>query len=40
MSDRKTFGALRSLWEELRFSLCKLNQIQFSAPWNARHPTC
>jgi len=40
MSDRNSFGALRNLWENLRFSLCKLNQIQFSAPWNPRRPTC
>lgn len=35
-----TSHTLRHLWEEIRFSLCKLNEIQFSAPWKSRRPTC
>lgn len=30
-------GALGRLFETIRVSLCKLNQIQFEAPWNPRH---
>jgi hypothetical protein len=33
-------GAFRRLWEEIRFSLCKLNEIQFAAPWRERGPSC
>jgi len=29
-------GALGRLIETIRTSLCKLNQIQFEAPWNPR----
>lgn len=29
-------GALGRLIETIRVSLCKLNQIQFEAPWNQR----
>ena len=33
-------GALRRLGEAIDFSLCKLNEIQFSAPWNPASPRC
>jgi hypothetical protein len=33
-------GALRRLAETIRISLCKLNEIEFAAPWNPRRPTC
>ncbi|HST36649.1 MAG TPA: hypothetical protein VLK25_08480 [Allosphingosinicella sp.] len=33
-------GALHRLWAEIRLSLCKLNEIQFSAPWKTRRPNC
>ncbi len=33
-------GALGRLLETIRVSLCKLNQIQFSAPWNPNRTSC
>jgi hypothetical protein len=38
MSTSGFFGALRQLGETIAFSLCKLNEMQFSAPWNPRGP--
>jgi len=32
--------ALRRLGATIAFSLCKLNEIQFSAPWNPASPRC
>ena len=32
--------ALRRLGRTIAFSLCKLNEIQFSAPWNPARPRC
>jgi hypothetical protein len=32
--------ALRRLGRTIAFSLCKLNEIQFSAPWNPAGPRC
>ena len=41
MTDRRTVtGALRRLGETIRVSLCKLNEIEFAAPWNPGRPTC
>lgn len=40
MQTRNFLGALRQLGETIRFSLCKLNEIQFSAPWNPHRPRC
>ena len=40
MSTTGFFGAVRQLSETIAFSLCKLNEIQFSAPWNPRPPRC
>jgi hypothetical protein len=34
------FGALRRLGETISLGLCKLNEAQFSAPWNPRRPRC
>ena len=31
---------LRRLVETIRIGLCKLNEIQFSAPWNPRAGGC
>ena len=33
-------GALGRLLETIRVSLCKLNEIQFSAPWNPSRTGC
>ena len=33
-------GALRRLGDSFAFSLCKLNEIQFAAPWNPSPPRC
>ena len=32
--------AIRSFLETFLFSLCKLNQIQFSAPWRTERGGC
>lgn len=32
--------AFRSLLETVRISLCKLNEIQFSAPWRPERRGC
>ena len=37
---RTIIGALRRLGESFVFSLCKLNEIQFAAPWNPSAPRC
>ncbi len=34
------FDALRRLAETIRVGLCKLNEIEFSAPWNPRSHRC
>lgn len=33
-------NALRRLGRTIALSLCKLNEIQFSAPWNPARPRC
>ena len=33
-------GALARLLETIRVSLCKLNEMQFSAPWKPSRPRC
>lgn len=33
-------NSLRELADAIRLALCKLNQIQFSAPWNPRTGGC
>ena len=38
---RTTFGlALRRVWDAIFLPFCKLNRIQFSAPWRPSRPTC
>ena len=37
---RNIFQGVRELGQTLLFSLCKLNEIQFSAPWNPARPRC
>jgi hypothetical protein len=37
---RTIIGALRRLAETITFSSCKLNEIQFSAPWRPTQPRC
>ena len=37
---RNFLGALRRLGGAIAFSLCKLNEIQFRAPWNPRRSRC
>lgn len=32
--------AFRGFLESFRFALCKLNEIQFSAPWDPRPGGC
>ena len=36
----RLFAALRRLAETIRVGLCKLNEIEFSAPWNPQSPRC
>ena len=31
---------LRRLGQTISFALCRLNEIQFSAPWAPRRPRC
>jgi hypothetical protein len=37
---RKLLAALRRLAASWRLAMCKMNQIQFSAPWRAPHSRC
>jgi hypothetical protein len=37
---RNLIATLHQLRETLLFSLCKLNEIQFSAPWEPAQPRC
>ena len=32
--------SIRSFFDTVRVALCKLNQIQFSAPWNPQRRGC
>lgn len=34
------FELVRRAWDAYLFPLCKLNRIQFSAPWQAPRSTC
>jgi hypothetical protein len=34
------FNSLRRLGETINFALCRLNEIQFSAPWAPRRSRC
>ena len=33
-------SAIRNFYRDLMFALCKLHQIQFSAPWAPRRGGC
>lgn len=33
-------GALHRAWDQVLLPLCKLNRIQFEAPWNHRPGVC
>jgi len=37
---RNIIRVLRRLGEAIVFPLCKLNEIQFSAPWDPTPPRC
>jgi hypothetical protein len=37
---RTIITALRALAGTIALGLCKLNEIQFSAPWNPTQPRC
>ena len=37
---KNIFASLRRLAAEIRFALCKLNEMQFSAPWAPRRSRC
>jgi hypothetical protein len=39
-ADGGFLAALRRLTETIRVGLCKLNQIEFDAPWNPRQRGC
>jgi hypothetical protein len=40
MTVRNLISAFRDLAETIRLGLCKLNEIQFSAPWAPRRNRC
>jgi len=41
MTSNSAFAqSLRRAWQSLMLSLCVLNRIQFSAPWDARRRGC
>ena len=40
MTIRNIIGAIGEAMETIRLALCKLNQIQFDAPWQPRHGRC
>jgi len=33
-------GALQRAWDQVLLPLCKLNRIQFEAPWSPRSGVC
>ena len=37
---RNLIAALHRLEQNFLFALCKLNEIQFSAPWKPARPRC
>lgn len=37
---RKLLALLRRRAADFRFAMCKMNEIQFSAPWNPRRSRC
>ena len=40
MTTRTLAAALRSLAATIDLAMCKLNEIQFSAPWNPKVSRC
>jgi hypothetical protein len=37
---RSFFRTIRRLAADFRLAMCKMNEIQFSAPWHKRHSRC
>ena len=37
---RSFFASLRHLAAEIRLAMCKLNEMQFSAPWAPQRTRC
>lgn len=37
---KNIFKSLRHLAADFRLAMCKLSEIQFSAPWNATRSRC
>jgi hypothetical protein len=37
---RKLLALLRRRAADFRLAMCKMNEIQFSAPWNPRRSRC
>jgi hypothetical protein len=37
---RRFIATLRHLAADFRLAMCKMNQIQFSAPWNPHRSPC
>ena len=37
---RNIFHTLRRLAADFRFAMCRMNEIQFSAPWKSSHSRC
>lgn len=37
---RNFFHSLRRFAETIRFGFCRLNEIQYSAPWNTSRSRC
>jgi hypothetical protein len=40
MTIRKIIAAVKRAEETMLFALCKLNEIQFAAPWAPRRSRC
>ena len=40
MAIRRIIGAIRRAEGAILFALCKLNEIQFAAPWAPRRSRC
>jgi len=40
MTIRSIIRAVRNVTETIRIGLCKLNEIQFDAPWAPRRSRC
>jgi len=40
MTNPNFTQSARSAWQTLLLSLCVLNRIQYSAPWDARRRSC